>query len=106
MGFYTYLKLFNGIIYLSTLTLAFGYLSSMKFSSKFTFYTFEGLLIIRPILLFLWTLLTVYQILYTKKVKSPNQQHHVSKSENESSESSGRAHSKNMSDVSDGKNRG
>ena len=105
MGFYTYLKLFNGIIYLSTLTLAFGYLSSMKFSSKFTFYTFEGLLIIRPILLFLYTLITAYQILNAKKVKSTNQ-HHVSKSENDSSESSGRDHSKNTSDLSDGKNRG
>ena len=56
-------------MYLSTLNLAFGYLTSMKFSSKFTFYSFEGLLIIRPILLFVYTLITAYQILNKKKVK-------------------------------------
>ena len=72
MGCYTYLKLLNSLFYLITLCFAFGYFSSMKFSSKFTFYTFEGLLIIRPILLCLYALITAYQILNIKKEKGSN----------------------------------
>ena len=44
------------MLYLVTLSLALGYFSSTKFNSKFVFYMFEGILIIRPILILLYTL--------------------------------------------------
>lgn len=51
-------KFLNSLAYLVTLCLAFGYYSTMKFSSEVTFYMFEAMLVARPILLFLFTVVT------------------------------------------------
>ena len=56
MGIYNMLKIFNNILYITTIVFAVGYFRSTKFTSKFVFYTFEVLLIVRPSLVLLYAL--------------------------------------------------
>ena len=73
---YTWFKMLNGLIYLVTLCFAFGYFSSMKFSSKFTYYMFESILIIRPVLLLFYSLITAtryYTVTLAQKKKLKKQ---------------------------------
>ena len=67
MGMYGFLKILNGLLYLSTLCLAFGYFASTKFVSKFTYYMFLGTLVARPALIGLYSLVMILLELVRKK---------------------------------------
>ena len=59
MGCYGCLKILNCLIYLGTLCLAFAYFSTTKFVSKFTYYIYFGVLVARPSLIGLYSLVMV-----------------------------------------------
>lgn len=57
MGKFQKFKLINNMLYLVTLCLAIGYFWSTKYTSKFVFYMFEGLFIMRPLLILLYSII-------------------------------------------------
>ena len=59
MGVYTYLKIANNLLYVVTLFLAINYYTNSKYTSKFVYYAFLGLLVIRPILIVLYSLIAI-----------------------------------------------
>ena len=59
MGAYTYLKIANNLLYVVTLFLAINYYTNTKYTSKFVYYAFFGLLVIRPILIVLYSLIAI-----------------------------------------------
>ena len=63
MSAYSWLKLLNTVVYLISLCLAIGYFSSMKYNSQFTYYMFESVLIMRPVLILSYTLLVACRVM-------------------------------------------
>ena len=59
MGCYSMLKVFNSLLYSGTLLLAFGYFATMKFTSDFVYYSFLGLLIGRPAMIVLYSIIVM-----------------------------------------------
>ena len=59
VGCYAYLKMLNGILYLGTLSLAFAYYTTTKYTSKFVYYTFFGLLVARPALIVFYSMIVI-----------------------------------------------
>ena len=59
MNWYSGLKTFNCVLYLVTLLLALGYYVQTKFESKFMMYIFQGLFIMRPILIAFYSLVMI-----------------------------------------------
>ena len=59
MGFYTYLKMLNTLLYIATLFLAINYYTNTKYTSKFIYYTFFGLLVTRPALITFYSLIVI-----------------------------------------------
>ena len=57
MGCYSYLKVLNMLLYNATLCLAIGYLNTSKFNSKFTYYLFMGMIVARPCLIGLYSII-------------------------------------------------
>lgn len=47
----------NSLLYTATLCLAIGYFWSTKYNSKFVYYMFEGVLVMRPALILLYSLI-------------------------------------------------
>ena len=59
LGAYNMLKILNVILYISTVQQSLGYFTTTKFTSKFVYYAFGGLLITRPILIALYSLINL-----------------------------------------------
>lgn len=82
MGVYTYLKIVNNLLYVVTLFLAINYYTNSKYTSKFVYYAFLGLLVIRPILIVLYSLIAILieavrrQSDVSKPWKQANKRHH------------------------------
>lgn len=53
------LKILNTILYICTIQQSLGYFTSTKFTSKFVYYAFGGLLVLRPILIALYSLINI-----------------------------------------------
>ena len=63
------LKIVNTILYICTIQQSLGYYTSTKFTSKFVYYAFGGLLVMRPILIALYSLINI--ILEMRKSSGP-----------------------------------
>ena len=72
MGCYGIFKIINCMIYLLTLCLAIGYFSTTKFTSKFTYYMFQGFFFARPALILLYSLISICLEMRRKKPKDKN----------------------------------
>ena len=59
VGVYTYLKILNTLLYVATLFLAINYYTNSKYTSKFVYYAFFGLLVTRPILIAFYSLVVI-----------------------------------------------
>ena len=59
MNWYAFLKMFNILVYITTLCLAFGYFTTTKYESKFVYYMFQGLVITRPSLIMLYSIIMI-----------------------------------------------
>jgi len=59
VGCYAYFKILNSFIYLVTLCIGIGYFMSTKFTSKFTYYLFSGTLIVRPMIIAVYSLVMI-----------------------------------------------
>mmetsp|Transcript_43582 Transcript_43582/g.57729 ORF Transcript_43582/g.57729 Transcript_43582/m.57729 type:complete len:138 (+) Transcript_43582:977-1390(+) len=57
IGGYNMLKILNNLLYLITLCFAIGYFASTKYTSKFVYYAFGSLLVGRPALIMLYSLI-------------------------------------------------
>ena len=70
MGCYTYLKLLNGMLYLGTLFLAISYYMTTKYTSKFVYYAFFGLLVTRPAMIGFYSLVVILLEVVRRKSKA------------------------------------
>ena len=70
LGCYTYLKILNGMLYLGTLFVAFAYFTTTKYTSKFVYYTFYGLLVTRPALIVFYSLIVILLEITRRKSKA------------------------------------
>lgn len=59
IGCYAYLKMFNVLLYLSSLLLAFAYFKTTKYNSDLVYYAFYGLICGRPAVIGLYTLIVL-----------------------------------------------
>ena len=96
MGVYTYLKIANNLLYVATLFLAINYYTNSKYTSKFVYYAFLGLLVIRPILIVLYSLIAIL-------IEAVRRQSDVSKpwKQEKKRHRQEYAHKKNVSDLSE-----
>ena len=59
LGAYNMLKILNTVLYISTLQMSLIYFNNTKFTSKFVYYAFLGLLTMRPCLIGLYSLINI-----------------------------------------------
>jgi len=70
VGCYTYLKILNGLLYLGTLFIAIAYYTTSKYTSKFVYYAFFGLLVTRPAVIGFYSFVVILLEVIRRKSKA------------------------------------
>ena len=100
MGCYAKFKILNSFLYLATLCIGIGYFMSTKFTTKFSYYLFSGTLVVRPMIIALYSLVTILLECQRRKAKHGKKSDGLSDSEREMSDMSNDIGSRDAMNIS------